>query len=102
MTPSSCFDSVTENYDSTPTPGAVPLSKLKPRIIRPPPIPASTEPGNDSAITGNKKWGTEHRRRSFIVGKTTSKNDSTMMDQVEEEEKDGSNDPDEEVKKRNN
>ena len=133
----------------------VPLSKLTPRIIIPPPIldlrenldlrPASSEPKIDSsrgpmkfrvncdfpprlnndkpnvpaflpwkpghtptnnpwlpATSSHMKWGTAHSNRSFIVGKTTSKNDSTMMDQVEEEEKDGSNDPDEEVKKRNN
>ena len=135
----------------------VPLSKLTPRIIKPPPIldlrenldsrPASSEPKIDSgrgpmkfrvncdfpprlnndkpnipaflpwkpghtptnnpwlpATSSRMKWGTAHSNRSFIVGKTTSRNDSTMTGQeedeapgigedVEEKEEDESNDP---------
>ena len=134
----------------------VPLSKLTPRIIKPPAIqdlrekldaePASSEPKIDSgrgpmrtrvncefpprlnndrpnvpaflpwipghtpknnpwlpATTSHMKWGTTHRSLSFIEGKTTSRNDSTMMGQEdetpviegdeEEEEEDGFNDP---------
>ena len=56
------------------------------------------------------KWGTAHRSRSFIVGKTTSRNDSTMMGQEDEspgvngdkeEEEDGFNDMRREDEKRN-
>ena len=136
----------------------VPLSKLTPRIIKPPAIldlrenlnvkPASSEPKIDSgrgpmkfrvncdfpprlnndkpnvpaflpwkpghtptnnpwlpATSSHMKWGTAHSSRSFIVGKTTSRNNSTMTVQEdeapgidgdveeEEEEEDGFNDP---------
>ena len=93
----------------------VPLSKLTPRIVKPPAkldlrerqdaMPASSEPRNDSATSGHMRWGTAHRSRSFIVGKTTSRNNSTMTVQEdeapgidgdveeEEEEEDGFNDP---------
>ena len=146
--------------DKTPTKinEEVPLSKLTPRIIKPPPIldlrenldsrPASSEPKIDSGIgpmkfrvncdfpprlnndkpnvpaflpwkpghtptnnpwlpatSSHMKWGTAHSSRSFIVGKTTSRNNSTMTVQEdeapgidgdveeEEEEEDGFNDP---------
>ena len=115
----------------------VPLSKLTPRIIKPPAIldarerldavPASSEPKIDSgrgpmesrvncefpprlkndkpnvpaflpwkpghapmnnpwlpATSSHMKWGTAHRSRSFIEGKTTSRNDSTMTGQEDE------------------
>jgi hypothetical protein len=41
------------------------------------------------------KWGTAHRSRSFIEGKTTSRNDSTMTGQ--EDEAPGVNKDEEEV-----
>ena len=54
------------------------------------------------ATSSHMKWGTAHSSRSFIVGKTTSRNDSTMTGQEdeapgiegeEEEEEDGFNEP---------
>ena len=67
-------------------------------------IPGHTPKNNPwlPATTSHMKWGTTHRSRSFIEGKTTSRNDSTMTGQEdetpgiegdEEKEEDGFNDP---------
>ena len=84
--------------------------------------PAHTPKNNPwlPATTSHMKWGTAHRNRSFIEGKTTSRNDSTMTGQdqndwgqeneeprvneddvTKDEKEDEFNDPKKENEKRN-